>query len=54
MFIKTLFRSFGKVGNKKRAAFIKLLLWWDIGKKIIKSLTTDYCNEKRRAEIMYI
>ena len=54
MFIKNLFRSFGKVGNYKKGNFINLLLWWDIGKKIIKSLTIDYCKEKRRTERIYI
>ena len=54
MFIYKIFRSFGKVGNYKKGNFINLLLWWDIGKKRIKSLTIDYCKEKRRTERIYI
>ena len=30
--------------------FINLLLWWHMGKKRIKSLTIDYCKDKRRTE----
>ena len=43
----------GKLETKK-GSFINLLLWWDIGKKRIQSLTIDYCKEKRRAERIYI
>ena len=38
----------------QKGNFINLLLWLDIGKKRIKSLTIDYCNEKRRTERIYI
>ena len=38
----------------KKGNFNNLLLWWDVGKKRIKSLTIDYCKEKRRTERIYI
>ena len=38
----------------KKEGFNNLLIWWDIEKKRIKSLTIDYCKEKRRTERMYI
>ena len=34
----------------KKGNFKNVLLWWDIGKKRIKSLTLDYCKEKCRTE----
>ena len=38
----------------KKGNFNNLLLWWDVGKKRIKSLMIDYCKEKRRTERIYI
>ena len=46
--------EFWKSWKLKKGNFINLLLWWDLGKKIIKSLTIDYCKEKRRTERIYI
>ena len=40
--------------KQKRGNFNNLLLWWDVGKKRIKSLTIDNCKEKRRTERIYI
>ena len=50
MFIKNIILEFWESWKLQKGNFINLLLWWDIGKKRIKSLTIDYCKEKRRTE----
>ena len=51
---KKLVSKFWEGWKLKKGGFNNLLIWWDIGKKRIKSLTIDYCKEKRRTERMYI
>ena len=51
---KKLVSKFWEGWKLKKEGFNNLLIWWDIGKKRIKSLTIDYCKEKRRTERMYI
>ena len=51
---KKLVIKFWEGWKLKKEGFNNLLIWWDIGKKRIKSLTIDYCKEKRRTERMYI
>ena len=44
------------VGNWKavKGNYKDLLFWWYLGKKKIKNLTINYCNDKRRTERTYI
>ena len=51
---QTIFSEFWENWKLQKGNFINLSMWWDIGKKRIKSLTIDYCKEKRRTERTYI
>ena len=51
---QTIFSEFWGNWKLQKGNFINLSMWWDIGKKRIKSLTIDYCKEKRRTERTYI
>ena len=51
---QTMFSEFWENWKLQKGNFINLSMWWDIGKKRIKSLTIDYCKEKRRTERTYI
>ena len=51
---QTMFSEFWENWKFQKGNFINLSMWWDIGKKRIKSLTIDYCKEKRRTERTYI
>ena len=51
---KNIISEFWESWKLQKGNFINLLLWWDIGKKRITSLTIDYCKEKRRTERIYI
>ena len=51
---QTIFSEFWENWKLQKVNFINLSMWWDIGKKRIKSLTIDYCKEKRRTERTYI
>ena len=54
MYKKKLVIKFWEGWRLKKGGFNNLLIWWNIGKKRIKSLTIDYCKDKRRTERMYI
>ena len=41
---KNIISEFWESWKLQKGNFINLLLWWDIGKKRIKSLTIDYCK----------
>ena len=51
---QTIISEFWENWKLQKGNFINLSMWWDIGKKRIKSLTIDYCKEKRRTERTYI
>ena len=42
---KNFISEFWESWKLQKGNFINLLLWWDIGKKRIKSLTIDYCKK---------
>ena len=51
---QTIISEFWENWKLQKGNFINLSMWWDIGKKRIKSLIIDYCKEKRRTERTYI
>ena len=51
---QTIISEFWENWKLQKGNLINLSMWWDIGKKRIKSLTIDYCKEKRRTERTHI